>query len=107
MRNIGLSFIRLGQMQDAQQTYETIMETAPDYRAGINLVLTHYATNNKEQLKQSFQNLINIRKLENEKVPEGENDAEEESEDQALPPNDSLRQDMRDRYLKIHWPLLN
>ncbi len=34
MRNIGVAQVKLGKFKEACQTFETIMETSPDYRSG-------------------------------------------------------------------------
>jgi len=34
MRNIGIAFVRLGQFGDAITSFELIMETSPEIRAG-------------------------------------------------------------------------
>ncbi len=34
MRNIGISFVKLGQYQDAITSFETIAESNTDYQAG-------------------------------------------------------------------------
>jgi len=39
MRNIGHAFVKLGQFQDAIESYEIIMEGAPDHETGFNLLL--------------------------------------------------------------------
>lgn len=34
MRNIGIAHAALGETHDAIQSFEAVMETAPDYRSG-------------------------------------------------------------------------
>jgi intraflagellar transport protein 88 len=70
MRNIGNSFIRLGQFQDAIQAYEQTMDSCPDAQTGFNLIVCYYALGDTDKMKRGFQQLIN--------VPEF--DAEEEEE---------------------------
>ena len=63
MRNIGNSFVRLGQFQDAISSYEQIMEGAPDLQTGFNLVLCYYASGEKERMKKAFSRLLSVREL--------------------------------------------
>jgi len=60
MRNIGNAFLRLRQYQDAIQSYEAIMETAPDYQTGFNLIVCYYALGSKELMKRGFIRLLGI-----------------------------------------------
>eukprot|EP01116_Phalansterium_solitarium_P017378 TRINITY_DN4264_c0_g1_i2.p1 TRINITY_DN4264_c0_g1~~TRINITY_DN4264_c0_g1_i2.p1 ORF type:complete len:484 (-),score=173.47 TRINITY_DN4264_c0_g1_i2:251-1702(-) len=100
MRNIGNSFIALGQYQDAVQAFETIMESSGDYRSGLNLVLCNFALGQIEKVKTSFGLLIGIR---NQSKHDRERDEEEQEAnadaegDSAVAPNDSLRQEIRER----------
>ena len=96
MRNIGLSFIRLGQVQDAIQTFETIMESCPDYRTALNLILCYYSSNNKDLMKATFQRMLKIRTAENEKTADAEAENDDDTEE-IIVPNDSLRQELRER----------
>lgn len=98
MRNIGNSFIALGQYQDAVQAFETIMESSGDYRSGLNLVLCNYALKNVEKMKTSFGLLIGIRnQSKHDREKEEEEEAAGETEGDAVAPNDSLRQEIRER----------
>ena len=54
MRNIGLAFVRLGNYQDAINSFESIMEGAPDYPTGFNLVVCYFAMGNRELMKKAF-----------------------------------------------------
>jgi intraflagellar transport protein 88 len=58
MKNIGHSFVRLGQYQDAMQSYETVMEGAADVVTGYNLVVCFHALGDKEKMKKSFTRLL-------------------------------------------------
>ena len=52
MRNIGNAFVKMGQFQDAVQSYESVMdgEGSPDIQTGFNLV----AIEPKDDFRQSF-----------------------------------------------------
>mmetsp|Transcript_18157 Transcript_18157/g.21753 ORF Transcript_18157/g.21753 Transcript_18157/m.21753 type:complete len:774 (-) Transcript_18157:386-2707(-) len=88
MRNIGNAFVRMGQYQDAMQSYDTVMENAPDMPTGFNLVVCFYALGDKEKMKKSFVRLLTIM------APETEND-EEASVEMAA--DDGLREELRKR----------
>ncbi|GMH74663.1 hypothetical protein TL16_g06523, partial [Triparma laevis f. inornata] len=59
-RNIGNSFVRLGQFQDAIQSFETIMNASPDFQTGFNLVLCYYALGDAEKMKRGFNKMLAI-----------------------------------------------
>jgi intraflagellar transport protein 88 len=61
MRNIGNSFVRLGQFQDAIASYEQIMEGSADLQTGFNLLLCYYALGDKERMKKGFTRLLSVR----------------------------------------------
>ena len=63
MRNIGNSFVRLGQFQDAIASFEQIMDGSPDLQTGFNLVLCHYAAGEKERMRKAFSQLLSVREL--------------------------------------------
>jgi intraflagellar transport protein 88 len=47
MRNIANAFVRLGQFQDAIQSFEAIMDACPDSQTGFNLIVCYYARGDK------------------------------------------------------------
>ena len=61
MRNIGNSFVRLGQFQDAIASYEQIMEGSADLQTGFNLLLCYYALGDKARMRQGFTRLLSVR----------------------------------------------
>merc|ERR1719502_2324351 len=63
MRNIGNSFVRMGQFQDAIASYEQIMDGSPDLQTGFNLVLCYYAAGEKERMRKAFSRLLSVREL--------------------------------------------
>lgn len=93
MRNIGNAFVRMGQYQDAMQSYDTVMENAPDIPTGFNLVVCFYALGDKEKQKKSFLRLLTIR------PPENEDEDEEPANTDAVPTaaEDGLREELRKR----------
>lgn len=60
MRNIGNSFVRLGQFQDAIQSYEAIMDGQVDPQTAFNLILCYYALGDPDKMKKGFIQLINV-----------------------------------------------
>jgi intraflagellar transport protein 88 len=63
MRNIGISFVKLGQFQDAITSFESIVEANSDYHAAFNLVICYFALGDRERMKRGFQKLVQIRPL--------------------------------------------
>lgn len=61
MKNIGNAFVKMGQFQDAITSYESIMETNPDYHTGFNLVLCYFALGDRDRMKKGLQKLVSIR----------------------------------------------
>lgn len=59
-RNIGNAFIKLGQFQDAIESYETIMSGSPDIQTALNLLLCLYARGDKEAMKRHFVKMLTI-----------------------------------------------
>lgn len=60
MQNIGIAFIKTGQYTDAISSFEHIMSTLPNLKAGFNLILCYFATGDREQMKKAFQKLIAV-----------------------------------------------
>jgi intraflagellar transport protein 88 len=69
-RNIGNAFIRLGQFQDAVDSYETIMQGSADVQTAFNLLLCLYARGDKEKMKRHFLKMISIPVLQLEEEEE-------------------------------------
>ena len=90
MRNIGHASFRMGAYQDALHSYEEIMEGAPDFQAGFDLLLCYYALGDKERMKKGFLHLMSV---EHEGT---ENEEDEEIEtDPVL--HDVLKEELRER----------
>lgn len=60
MQNIGVTFIKTGQYSDAISSFEHIMSTSPNLKAGFNLILSYFAIGDQEKMKKSFQKLIAV-----------------------------------------------
>ena len=60
MRNIANAFVRLGQFQDAIQSYEAVMDTAADSQTGFNLIVCYYARGDKDKMKKGFLQLLSV-----------------------------------------------
>ena len=101
-RNIGNAFVRLGQFQDAIQSFETIMGGHPDVLTGFNLILCYYALGDAEKMRQNFGKLLSIQihGLENADEDEDAEEAHKKADDdEALGAArvDGLRQELRRR----------
>merc|ERR1719326_2591797 len=84
-RNIGNAFVRLGQFQDAIQSYETIMEGNADFQSGFNLILCYYALGDAEKMRRNFGKLLSIQihGLENADEDEDAEEAHKKADDDA------------------------
>ena len=60
LRNIGNSFVKLGQFQDAIDSYESVMAGAPDIQSGFNLMVCLFARGDKEKMRRHFTKLLTI-----------------------------------------------
>ncbi|XP_061848430.1 intraflagellar transport protein 88 homolog isoform X2 [Colius striatus] len=60
MENIGVAFLKTGQYFDAISSFEHIMSTSPNLKAGFNLILCYFAIGNGEQMKKAFEKLIAV-----------------------------------------------
>lgn len=59
-RNIGNSFVKLGQFQDAIESYDSVMQGTPDIQTAFNLMLCLYARGDKEKMKRHFVKMLSI-----------------------------------------------
>ncbi|CAH8527505.1 unnamed protein product [Dicrocoelium dendriticum] len=75
MRNIGITFIKLGQLNDAITSFEHIMQEEPDAKTGFNLILCYHLNGDKNKMKHAFQQLTRV-------------DLHLDDEDRYLPHND-------------------
>lgn len=59
-RNIGNSFVKLGQFQDAIESYESVMNGSADIQTAFNLMLCLFARGDKEKMKKHFMKMLSI-----------------------------------------------
>ena len=59
-RNIGNSLFHLGRFRDAIQSFESVMNTAPNYRTGFNLILCYLSLDDAEKMKRGFSKLLTV-----------------------------------------------
>jgi len=59
-RSIGNSFFRLGSIRDAVKNYESVMDGAPDFQTGFNLLICHLVLGDVESIKSDFIRLVEI-----------------------------------------------
>ncbi|XP_015284972.1 PREDICTED: intraflagellar transport protein 88 homolog [Gekko japonicus] len=98
MQNIGVAFVKTGQYTDAISSFENIMSTLPNLKAGFNLILCYFATGDREQMKKAFHKLISV-PLEiddDDKYTSASDDPHTNLLIEAIK-NDSLRQMERER----------
>ncbi|KAK9806351.1 hypothetical protein WJX72_011075 [[Myrmecia] bisecta] len=105
MRNIGIAFVRMGQYQDALQTFESIMEAQPDHHAGFNLAVSTFALGDKEKMKQAFLQLLQVPPFESEEDEHPLPVDDEAAEHDVV--NDDLKRELRSRQNDIHRCILN
>ena len=60
LKNIGHAFVKLGQFQEAINSYETIMKGVPEFTDGFNLLLCLYALGDKVRMKDCFASMLAI-----------------------------------------------
>lgn len=57
-RNIGHCYVRLGEYQNAINSYETILKGTPDHITAYNLIICLYAAGDKLRMKDCFTSMI-------------------------------------------------
>mgnify|MGYP003385349127 FL=1 len=108
-RNIGNSFIKLGQFQDAVDSFESVMAGSPDIQTAFNLMLCHYARGDKEKMKRHFVKMLSIpipgmTEEDEEKVTEGEDG---DNADANVSGHNEARVDALKEELKVRNELAN
>ena len=93
-KNIAIAFVKLGNFQEAIETYESILQESPDFATAFNLLLCLYAIGDKDRLKRYFTLMLNI------ELPGLEEELEEgftkENDDElATKINDKLKEEMK------------
>lgn len=60
IRNIGNAFVKLGQFQDAIESYETIVNGSADIQTAFNMLLCLYARGDIDKMKKHFLKMLSI-----------------------------------------------
>lgn len=60
IRNIGNAFVKMGQFQDAIDSFESVMTGSPDVQTGFNLLLSYFARGDKDKMKRHFLKMLTI-----------------------------------------------
>lgn len=60
MRNIANCFVKMGQYNDAVESFESIMQGEPDHKVAFNLILCYYALGENEKMKKTYTQLLMI-----------------------------------------------
>lgn len=60
MNNIGISFIKRGEYEEALNAFEQCVEEKGGYGTALNLILTLYCLDDAEKMKDAFQRLLEI-----------------------------------------------
>jgi len=99
MRNIGNSFVRLGQFQDAIQSYESIMEGNADFQSGFNLIICYFALGDSDKMRRGFTKLLGIpiSGMGEEQEEEEDAKAAEAAEATGEKKHDGLRAELQER----------
>jgi len=94
-KNIGIAFVKLGNFQEAIETYESILQESPDFPTAFNLLLCLYAIGDKDRLKRYFTVMVNI------ELPGLEEELDEElaptKDDAHETGNDKLKEELKEK----------
>jgi len=60
MQNIAISFVKLGQFNDAVTSFEHIMADEASFRTGLNLILCYFALRDHDNMKRTFERLLTV-----------------------------------------------
>jgi len=104
MKNIGIAFVKMGQYQDAMQSFDTVMENMPDHATGFNLVVCFYALGDKEKMKKAFQQLLHVPPFEVQEEEDDDDDEEGNMNVDFL--DDALKQFLRARQAKVRRQMM-
>ena len=95
--NIGVAFVKLGQYQEAIQSFEFVMTESPSFQTGFNLMVCHYAMGNKDGMKLAFQKMLTVDlKIDEDRYIPDKEDKQRSLLLEAMR-NDSLRQYEKDK----------
>jgi intraflagellar transport protein 88 len=97
-RNIANAFVKMGQFQDAIDSYDSVIAGSPDIQTAFNLLLCLYARGDKEKMKKHFTKMLSI------PIPGMTEDDEEKASESIAGGNalvdriDSLREELQRRH---------
>ena len=60
MQNIGITFVKIGQYNDAITSFEHIMSESPTFKTGFNLILCYFALGDREKMRDGFAKLLTV-----------------------------------------------
>lgn len=106
LRNIGNAFVKMGQFQDAIESYDTVMANSPDMQTAFNLLLCLYARGDKDKMRRHFSKMLTIPVVgmteeDEERLKEHYSNAASPNLDvnlAALDRPDGLREELQRRY---------
>ncbi|EEC17009.1 tetratricopeptide repeat protein 10, tpr10, putative [Ixodes scapularis] len=107
MKNIGLAFVKMGQLADAITSLEYIMAERADFRSALHLIVCHYTIGDRDKMKRSFLKLLDV-VLEHVDDEKGEPSSDDPIENLYYEEikNDSLQQIERERRHEAEWCIL-
>uniref|UniRef100_A0A915PX99 Uncharacterized protein n=1 Tax=Setaria digitata TaxID=48799 RepID=A0A915PX99_9BILA len=94
MNNIGVSFIKCGEYDEAGNIFECCMDEMGNYNTALNYIITSYCLNDTDKMKDGFQRLLDIPLLNGDETKYGE---QQDFLFSQVISNDSLKQWERQR----------
>ncbi|EGR33380.1 hypothetical protein IMG5_054890, partial [Ichthyophthirius multifiliis] len=91
LQNIGHSFVKLGQFEEAINTYETIMKGYPQFSTAFNLLLCLYGQGDKVRMKDCFSSMLSI------EIQGYTQEEEEDINNQETTYSDMLREEIKEK----------
>jgi len=92
-KNIAISFVKLGNFQEAIDTYESILQESPDFTVAFNLLLCLYAIGDKQRLRDTFSLMLGI------ELPGLEEELEEDliEDKEKIATTDKLKEELKEK----------
>ncbi|KRX05596.1 hypothetical protein PPERSA_12774 [Pseudocohnilembus persalinus] len=90
LKNIGHAFVKMGNFQQAINSYENIIKWSPDFQTAFNLMVCLFALGDVVRMKDCFVSMLQI------EIPGFTEEEEEEMQKDQLY-NDSLREDIKEK----------
>lgn len=84
MKNIGHAYVKKKEFLEAISVYEDIINKYPDFESAFNLILCLYTIGDKEKLKRSFVEMLNIETYWNDDKADNDQEEEKSNEDPLL-----------------------